>query len=64
MSATHLAEKIGLVDRKGDRFVKRYILTGMIAARRVPKKKRIWVFDFNELLETFPSLDPDDIQPE
>lgn len=58
MPATELARLIGTVDRKGHRFIKDYINTLVIAAKPVEGKDRVWVFDADELLEMFPSLEP------
>lgn len=63
MSATELAKLIGTVDPRGDRFISKYLATGVISARQVEGKDRVWVFDANELEVKFPNLDSDAILP-
>lgn len=63
MSMTELAKLTATGDSRGERFYKKYVETGVIAARRVEGKKRVWVFDAVELQRTFPSLDVDQVLP-
>lgn len=57
ISAEFLAGEVGFNAGRGERFLREFVFSGLIPARRAPGRKRIWEFEEAALSSFFPGED-------